>query len=61
MKQLMCEACNRAPAKLEDILCEDCSHYYMIMLDLLAEDPEALEKLKEVFDWRMKKAQTVSY
>jgi len=57
----MCEACNRAPAKLEDILCEDCSHYYMIMLDLLAEDPEALEKLKEVFDWRMKKTQTVSY
>ena len=56
----MCEACGKSPAKGDDILCAECNHYYMILLDLLAEDPESLDRLKEICEWRMKKIQAVS-
>lgn len=57
----MCEACGRFPAKRDDILCAECDHYYTILLDLLGEHPEAFDRLKQVFEWRMKRLQTIEH
>lgn len=61
MKELICEACNKAPANDGDILCGDCSHAYIILLDLLRKHPELVKddliRLKDVVDWRNKKEQ----
>ncbi|HUK26840.1 MAG TPA: hypothetical protein VLV31_00335 [Candidatus Acidoferrales bacterium] len=35
----------------EDILCEECAEYYIILLDLLANDPYTLIRLRKHHDW----------
>jgi hypothetical protein len=60
---LTCEVCRKAPASRDDILCLECSRMYTILLDLLSAHPELaaedLERLKELFDWRMQKSRVV--
>lgn len=61
MKELMCEACKRAPANEGDVLCAECSHAYIILLDLLRKHPEMIKddltRIKDLVDWRNKKEQ----
>jgi len=56
-----CEVCAKVPARREDILCGDCSRAFVILLELLHDHPELgeqdLDRLRQVFDWRMKKTQ----
>jgi ABC-type nitrate/sulfonate/bicarbonate transport system substrate-binding protein len=60
---MICEACGKAEARKDDILCSDCSYYYGVLRDLLEEHPElvaeSLDRIKEVFEWRMKKIRLV--
>ncbi len=64
MPRANCEACGKGPAKLDDILCVDCSRAYGLLRDLLDEVPhlemEDLDRIKDIFEWRMKKLQTVA-
>jgi hypothetical protein len=63
LPSLVCEACDKAPARKDDILCSDCAYYYGILRELLDEHPElaaeSLDRLKEIFEWRMKKIQPI--
>jgi hypothetical protein len=60
---VICEACGKEQARKNDILCSDCSYYYGILRDLLDEHPElaanSLDRIKELFEWRMKKIQPI--
>jgi hypothetical protein len=62
MERPTCEACGRAPAKLDDILCIDCSRAYSLLNDIMTEYPslakEDLDRVRTIFEWRMKKLQT---
>ena len=55
MSGLMCEVCGKHPARKEDILCEECAEYYIILMDLLARNPDALNRLRKLRDWREEK------
>lgn len=55
----MCEVCQKAPAKEHDIMCPDCAHSFGVLRELLRDHPELarddFERLRQLFDWRMKK------
>ena len=63
MSRPSCEACSKAPAKLDDILCVDCSRAYGLLIELLDEVPnleeDDLDRIKSIYEWRAKKIQTV--
>jgi len=61
LTKALCEACGKSSAKKNDVLCVDCAYYYTVLLDLLGEDRDAFDKLKQIFAWRMKKLQTIEY
>jgi len=57
----LCEACEKAPAKKDDILCVDCSRAYGILLELLLEHPdiqwEDVARISEIYQWRTRKTE----
>jgi len=61
MAELICEACEEAPAMAGDVLCYGCSRCYRILFDLLRDNPgltaTELTRMKSVFEWRTKKEQ----
>ena len=55
MRATECEVCGKEPALPNDILCRECADYYTILLDLIQKDPDSVQRLKEVYEWRKKK------
>ena len=55
----VCEVCAKAVARRGDLLCNECSRAFTIMLELIHGHPEVdvedLDRIKEVFEWRMRK------
>jgi hypothetical protein len=55
----VCEVCAKAVARRGDLLCNDCSRAFTIMLELIYGHPEVdvedLDRIKQVFEWRMRK------
>lgn len=56
----MCDICGKAPAKRDDVMCLDCARAYRVLFDLMQDYPELkkedLDRLKAVFEWRMRTA-----
>jgi hypothetical protein len=63
MGRPICEVCGKAPVKLDDILCLECSRAYSMLHELLDYFPnlekEDLTRIKDIFEWRTKKIQTI--
>jgi len=55
----VCEVCAKAVARRGDLLCNECSRAFTIMLELIHGHPEVdvedLDRIKGVFEWRMRK------
>jgi hypothetical protein len=60
----VCEVCAKDVARRGDLLCGDCSYAFTVMLEILHGHPEVdvqdLERVRQVFEWRMKKKRLVS-
>jgi len=54
----VCEICGAAPPRRDDVMCSDCAGAYQVLFDLLQDHPEldreGLERLKAVYEWRMR-------
>jgi hypothetical protein len=55
----VCEVCGKAPVGRDDLLCPDCGRAFVLLLELIHGHPEVdvgdIDRIKEVFEWRMKK------
>jgi len=60
----VCEVCAKDVARRGDLLCGDCSYAFTVMLEILHGHPEVdvqdLDRVRQVFEWRMKKKRLVS-
>jgi len=60
----LCDICGKAPSIRDDVMCLDCARAYRVLFDLMQDYPELkgedFDRLKAVFEWRMRTARPIS-